>query len=417
MSRARIGAILAAGLLFAGQASLCAQTRGIKVSPASDELLEAAPPQILTTLFRVTNTTGTPRDVQAAVTLPPGFKLISPEFPFTLGPQESDLRLVAFLVGPTAAAGKYSLTYLVADRTTPSLSSQYSVTVVVLPVAKLEMSLLEAPAPVIAGDAYQAGFNLANQGNAPLEVVVETISGNDYPADTDSETFTIEPGRSRKITVSVTTDAALRAKFRHRLRLAATATGGENGPLRVEADTFVNVIPKITGLEDPFHRLPIEVKLTGLLEHDAETTDGLQAQISGRGSLDEEGTKRLDFLFRGPDPDGDSILGIRDEYRLSYSTDKYALHFGDRAYGLSPLTEYYIYGRGAEAELDLSGATVGAYYMKTRWLDPEREQVAASVEVPLGANGAVSLNYLSKKNWIVRQGPPRRRVAPRKAIS
>lgn len=417
MNRALTSAILAACLLFAGGASASAQTRPMEVSPARDEFVEAVPPQILTMLFRVTNTTSAPRDLQAAVTLPPGFKLISPELPFTLGPQESDLRLVAFLVGPTAAAGKHSLTYSVGDRTTPSVRRHYSVTVVVLPVAKLEMSLLEAPALVIAGDAYQARFNLANQGNAPLAVVLEITSENDYPADTDSETFTIEPGRSREITVSVKTDATLRQELRHRLRLAATATGGEKGPLRVEADTFVDVIPIITGPEDPFHRLPIEAKLSGLLEDDGETTGGLQAQVSGRGALDEEGTKHLDFLFRGPDLDGDSILGTRDEYRLSYTTDKHKLHFGDRAYRLSPLTEYYIYGRGAEAELDLSGTTVSAYYMKTRWLKPEREQAAASVEVPLGQNGDVRLNYLSKKNGIACPDPSPRRVYPTEATS
>ena len=127
-----------------------------------------------------------------------------------------------------------------------------------------------------------------------------------------------------------------------------------------------------------------------------ETEKGFQAELAGRGTLDEQGTKQIDFLFRGPDLEEISFLGERDDYRLSYETEKYDVHLGDRGYSLSPLTELYRYGRGAEGRLNLGRFALGAYREESRWLEPKEEQTAAHVGYRINENYQIGLNYLKK---------------------
>jgi len=156
--------IVVAVLLFSAL-SARAERREVQVSPAGAELLEAKPPQILTTLFRVTNNGKQRRKFEASVELPAGWKLITREFPFELAPGQTDLRLVSFLVPYSSLAGKYQITYLVRDREFLSVSDLFPVTIIVLPVPRLELRVLQAPDYVVAGEKYSASFLVVNEGN------------------------------------------------------------------------------------------------------------------------------------------------------------------------------------------------------------------------------------------------------------
>ena len=92
-----------------------------------------------------------------------------------------------------------------------------------------------------------------------------------------------------------------------------------------------------------------------------------------------------------------SIFGERDEYGLSYWTDAYGFHLGDRLYALSPLTENFRYGRGAAASVNAGGFETKAYYMKTRWLEPDEEQIGAQLGLRIRPGQQVGVNYLRKQ--------------------
>jgi len=348
-------------------ASAQAGGRGIRVRPTGPELIEAEPRQIVTTAFRVSNETAKKREFEARVKLPAGWKPISTEFPFVLGPQQSDIRVVSIFVPLSTLAGKYSITYRVSDRQFPSIGDLYSITVVVLPVSKLEVKLLEVPQFVIAGDQYKASFVILNLGNGPVTVSPKIESGKDYPAIPDTGEVPLKPGESKTINVAVTTDAAINRKTGHRLKLVARVTEPGKPPWEASAESWVEIIPRVTGKVDPFHRLPIEIKLRGGMGENSGSTYVYQAEVSGRGTLDEEGKNHIDFLFRAPNTLHGSVFGSREEYRLSYWTDKYAIHLGDRVYSLSPLTEFFAYGRGIEGKLTLDDFTAGAYHVEFPW--------------------------------------------------
>ncbi|HDZ69341.1 MAG TPA: hypothetical protein ENH43_02860, partial [Phycisphaerales bacterium] len=173
----------------------------------AEELLETKPRAIVTTVFTVTNPTDQKREFISEVKLPRGWTLITKDFPFELNPNESDTRLVSFFVPQTTLVGKYKITYVIKDRKYPSISDSYTTYCLVLPVSKLQAELLESPKFVIAGEEYRASFVVTNQGNTEYTVNTKINSGKNIPYITDAEKFTLAPGQSKTVVVSVKTDA------------------------------------------------------------------------------------------------------------------------------------------------------------------------------------------------------------------
>ena len=390
-------ALVVLGLWLWGAGVALAEGRGVHVRPGEAELLEARPREIVTTTFRVTNQTGNRREFLAQVKLPTGWKPITAEFPFELEPGRTEVRLVSFLIPRTTLAGKYQVTYLAQDRVAPSVSDLFTINVVVAPVEELGMQLLDAPKTVIAGDAYRARFVVANQGNAPARIELSVRSANQLPAALDTESCVLDPAESRTIIVAVKTNPELRREMRHSLKLTATALGAEKGGVRAEARSTVDIVPRISDAEDPYHRFPVQLALRSAFGGNGQHTGGFQAEVSGQGPLDDEGKAHIEFLFRGPDLTDKSVYGPRDEHRVSFVTRAFGLYLGDRAYALTPLTELQTFGRGAEAKLTLGELSLGGYHAETRWEEPSERQTAAYIHYQLGDRARLGLNYLSKR--------------------
>jgi len=390
-------ALAALGLWLWGAGGVFAEGGGVHVRPAGAELLEAQPRGIVTTTFRVTNRSGKRREFLAQVKLPSGWKLITPEFPFKLDAGQTEVRLVSFLVARTTLAGRYQVTYSVHDRTAPSTRDQFTIGVVVAAREELALKLLDSPRTIIAGDRYKARFVLANQGNAPARIDLSLRSANQLPATVDPQSCSLNPAESKVVVVTVETSPALRTEMRHSLRLTAKAVGAKTGEVRVEARSTVDIVPRVSGIEDPYHRLPVRLTLRACYGDNGRNRGGVQTEISGHGPLDSDRRAHIEFLFRGPDLTSRSVYGPRDEYRVSLVTKNLGLYLGDRAYTLTPLTELQTFGRGAEVKLGLENIILGGYCVNTRWEEPGERQAAAYAKRQFGEHAVLSLSYLRKK--------------------
>src|SRR3989304_9600281 len=114
-------------------ACVTAKDRGLDIRPVGREVFETTTREIVTTTFRVTNSTSERRLFISEVELPPGWRLITEDFPFELGPYESITKLVSFFVPETTPAGKYRVKYLVRARKYPAIRDFYTIDVIVLP--------------------------------------------------------------------------------------------------------------------------------------------------------------------------------------------------------------------------------------------------------------------------------------------
>ena len=383
----------------------------MSVQPSGSELVETQPGQVLTTIFLVTNITDQKHEFSEEVELPEGWRLIIRGFPFELDASESDTRMVSFSVPPTTLAGSYQVTYSVKNSEDANITAEQTIDVVVLSLAKLEVMLQEAPQYVIAGKEYQCDFVIVNHSNAGSRIALEIDSKNGYLAKSDPMEFRLESGESKEVNVTVETDPDLRKKIRHRLMVTAKALDFEKGGITANALSQVEIIPRITGVEEQYHKIPIrlETRCVGDIRsarqqlHFMENI-GLQAQLSGSGTLTENGAQNIDFLIRGPDIQKKSVFGQRDEYRLSIGTETWEIHLGEHSYSLSPLTGQYRYGWGAGGILNLplrklnlrNPLSIGAHYVEPRWR-PKEKQSAIRLGYQIWEEWMVDLHYLHKK--------------------
>jgi hypothetical protein len=380
--------------------TLEAQAREIEILPTGETLIVTEPGRIVTSAVKVTNNSPGPLELSLHAGLPDGWVLITAGFPFVLDKSRSEVQLISFLVPRGTLADNYPVSYTVKGVTSPALSDTSTVHVVVLPMTRLELMVKEAPRYVVAGDDCTVTFVVINESNVRQTVHAEAESQQAFPLSLYESDFTLDPGQSRSVTVSSRTDAKLRESLLHTLRLRVSIPGQK--ATVVEAERLVEIIPRTTGTKGRFHTMSTEMTTRYVSNTVGDSHEsGFQGQYSGNGTLDEEGKHHASFLFKGPDlykrsDLGTSIYRARDEYRLNLWSERYELMFGDQSYGLSPLTEVSLYGRGAGGELNLERLHFGGYHVQTRWFDPEQDQTAIFTKYDLNRNMNIGLNYLKK---------------------
>ena len=339
------------------------QITGLKVSASPGPPGEARPSEIVTLGFVVRNAGPVPRLLDDEIDLPEGWRLVSIEEPFRLPAGGEEVRLVTFRLPrpPLAPAGLYVLTYRVHVHRRPDRWAEATVGLTVQRVLELELAPLAPPSLVVAGRDYTARFVLVNRGNVGGQVVVDVMSSDDLKAEADAKTFPLAPGASREIAVIVHTDAAAVQPLTHQLRLGARLAGERGGETR--AATLVNIVPRISQRLDPYRRLRSRLTAQGGTEQDKNAG---QFDLTGGGALDDAGRRRLDFHLQRPIDPNLPLFGFREEYNGALSFERGSVKGGDLGYSLSPLTQLYEYGRGAQADLHAGGFEFGGFSFESR---------------------------------------------------
>jgi len=388
--------LILAQLLFVAD-TLLAQQRGVQVRLSEQELFETLPQNVLTTTFLVTNTSDEDLEFVSDVKLPEGWKLIIPSFPFRLASNAGEIRVVSSFIPQTALAGRYEISYLIRSSKYPSISDFARIYVVVLSVTKLQAKLLEAPEYVIAGSDYEARFSVINESNAEHTVIIKIHSGQDLPYTVESERLKLAPGESSTVKVVIKTDEKIIKGFKHHIKLTVQAL--EDEETRGQASSSVDIIPRITGEVDRFHRIPAEMTFRSVGQRADDKKTMFQGEFSGRGPLDEEEDEQIEFLFRGPDTLEDcSIFGEHDRYSAGYQSKSLGLRLGDYYYALSYLTEQTLDGSGIEGELHLSDFGLRAYHMKTRWDYTDEKETALHFDYLFCDRYRIGLNLFKKED-------------------
>jgi len=380
-------------LLVSGGAHGQGKGQGVQVRAVSRALQDIEPGRIVSPSFAVTNCGERTEEFVEILTLPAPWEPIIPATTFTLRPAETTTRIQAFQVPANAAAGRHEVTYGVRSQRDYAIQDAGTVLVLVLAATKLQLLVEEKPESVVAGETYQARLRLINQGNAELKLKLEATSEENCPATIEPAEATMSADQSVVVVLTVKTYGK---EGRPRTSVVrVTAQGLKDDKTRASVAVSVGIIPRLTEAPDLYHRLPAQARV---LVPGGDGKAGLQAELSGRGTLDEAGTKAVDFLVRAPDAQSRGTFGWRDEYRLNYYTDDLEVRLGDQSYGLSRLTSYYRYGRGLGVGIHRpAGATAfGAYYVRGRWDLPGREEAGLYVSRRVTDRAQVQVNLLHK---------------------
>lgn len=391
--------LLATAFLWICQASsVFSQGKGygVEVRITSPKITETEPGRIVTVGFLVRNNTEGDEEFFENLKLPEGWQtVVSQEFPFRLKAREEGVRIAVFFVPPAAPSGSYEITYTVRSQKNYDITDVENFKVVALPLVKLEVLAEEVPETIIAGDSFSVRLRLINRGNAETKIELEKKGNFDWPIKVEPGEIVIGAGKSLTLSLSVRTDEKIEKKTKYILSVKATTEKIKNGVSSVQKTVSVDIIPRITGRFDPYHRMPARLSIIGA-GGNGDEDEGMQLEFSGSGSLDEEGKKRVDFLFRSPNLQEESSFGNRDEYRFSYYDDVLDFHLGDRSYSLSPLTERYRYGRGAEINIHPGRFGIGGFLVESRWDKPKKKEIGFYLEHQMNDWLSVRGNLLKK---------------------
>ncbi len=381
--------------LIAQHSPVAAESNGgievIRISPAE---ITIEPGKIVTATFQITNTSGSSGEYNERISLPPDWRLVIPRpQTFTFGPSEQSTVLLTFLVPGKIVADTYTITYTVERIGQPGVAASQALAVTVNPLVRIEMLPIDVPDAIIAGEEYTATLRVTNRGNSNTNIYFSVASSPSYDVSINPRKASFAPGESQNVSIDVITDDDTRRQLTNVLTIKADieADGGERST--ASEAVKVKILPKISAEFDPYHRLRTDMKVTVAAERGGT---GQQFEYSGKGNLDEDGNRSINFLFRGPNMQDINPYGRRDEYSIQYEQDDLLnLNFGDRGYSLSPLTKMYTYGRGAEIGLMPGKLNIMAHYVQNRWVEDDR-QVGSSLQYYV-------LNTLSVKGNIFAQ--------------
>ncbi len=350
----------------------------------------SAPGELLTIPISILNK-GTVRDrISLFPRLPDTWRQLTVPPPASLAPGESAVRLVTVAYPRNTHAGEYRIVISATDSTHRRDEHLLPVTVKVTRLVSYQVLLHDSPRFTVAGDAIAYEYEVINTGNDLLTLDLDGRSSLGFPVTITPPLLRLPAGTSAMVRAEVPTAEDYPHRVKHSLVLtAAPAPEGESQSVT----TLTDLIPRITSTSPDKFAYPMSGTVRFAGDNDQR---GVQVELSGYGSFHQDHRDRFEFLFRTPETQTLTILGIRDEYRARYTRDEHMVYVGDWNYALTTLTEVGRFAFGAGGRTSVSDVTLGGYYNSTRIGEPNRRQVAGFARYNVASDVQTGLNILRR---------------------
>jgi hypothetical protein len=345
---------------------------GVEVRAAGPGLVSADPGRIVAVTFVVHDATGRPRDLVEQVTLPPGWRTISLLPGIELAAGGTMTRIVAVAVPRDASPGMFDIRYDVVDRRDPGIRDEDSVHVQVATVNGLSLTVENAPEIVVAGETASWRAIVRNNGNTPVQAIVEARGEKHLTVTVDGPAITLAPGESGTVSVSATTERDEARPTDRAVWMTVRASDAKEPAAQVVVS--LPIVPRGGRPTDLLRKIPGHVSLA------AQYGDGrvrIQPELAAAGAVDADGKVGVDLLARAFDTSSTSAFGLRDEYRFTLDAPVVDAQLGDQVYTLSALTSPWRYGRGAGLVVHPGPVDLGAHYVAPRTGESGSPELAA----------------------------------------
>lgn len=342
-------------------------------------------------VFRITNTSTKPITLYPEVVLPNSWNLSNTIDSVTVKANSFYLQIVNLSIPSIAEAQNYPIAYILKTKEGQHIAKE-ATSLKIKKITKASLSLIEAPTFVKAGDTLKASFTIKNEGNAAQNILLQSTDG-EIKTNT---ALSLLPGQTSRVELHKKTFTGLTKPTYLSIKLQAAIKNSETPAIFAYANT--KVIPSIESKQDAFHRFPIEV--TGsYLGREAEGVykDGWQGELYGRGSIDQKGTKVLEFRAVTPDQFDLSAFGQFEEYYANYKTRNFFAHIGDKVYSSSMLSEFARYGRGVEVDATINKWELGAFYNNPRFFSAIEDEFNLSAAYHFNVNNRAKYGVLHKR--------------------
>lgn len=370
---------------------LAAQSTGVVKLSSSKSKIETLPGQIVNLAFFAENTTEAGQELNAVMEVPEGWKLILSSQKIELKPGEKKFLIFSVQIPSVQPVGEFEARLLVTRARSNKILDSLTVYLSVGEVEKIEMHLVESPEYIKAGEELRSEFLLQNLGNTVKKVFLETrnclIEGKPE--------IEIKPGQLVRFFAVNPTSDELTKTSKNYFTVRALVSG------EVKESIFESylIFPVKEKKQDLYFRFPVEFSATYLGSNQRGSyKQAWQFELSGNGTLDEDGKHRLEFLARGPNNTNLSFLGMYDQYFVSYANKNFELFAGEKAFSFTPLTESSRFGLGTETKIIFNnGLNFGFLYVKPRFYQEIKDELAAFAGVDFNDKNGMALYFITKQ--------------------
>jgi hypothetical protein len=387
-------------LLVGLTVSLVSADEALMIQEPENDNLVARPRQVITAVFRVTNLFESEDEFLEELHLPEGWKMITSLIPFQIAPAATQVRMVSFLVPSDAMAGDYEIIYSVRSRKYPHISDFKTLNIRVYEVRKIQLLFLNVPDLVMAGESFDVRLLITNASNVTDTILVDPGAIHPFQYKISKSQYILKPKQSDECHIQCSANPNLTQQMNGVLQM--TAFSKRQSDNRAVISRIIDLVPLQARKPDLYHRLPVSATLRTVWQNHPDR-QGTQIDITGSGSLDEQGKQLLKYRIRTPDQYETSVLGEYSEYYVILENQTWTLGLGDQHFSLSPLLEYSIYSRGLQLKYRNARYSVGGYLHQTRFRFQKEKQAAVYVQVPLKEHHQFQLSYLIKEHRLNQQ--------------
>lgn len=294
-----------------------------------------------------------------SIGLPSGWRAITNDRTFSLGPGSSDTRLVTLSIPRGTTAGSYQVVYSVRDNEGSTVGEKLSIGVTVPERRAARLRVAESPSFTTAGDTLTVALEVRNTGNVGGSMSLQARASSGRLVEKNL-TVRIGPRAVSRAEIRSIIPSDLQNRTTHRLQIAVRLDGEKLDSTRLSTPIF----PPPSGRGGKkYHRYPLTVNaLASGTRGTGEDGLGYQFDISGSGTLREESPTEYSFDVRAPRADGSGFfLRRRNEFSAAVSHPNFRVALGDQSVRLSDLTRAQgRFGGVARAEARGYGAQIYA---------------------------------------------------------
>ena len=353
--------------------------------------IELTPGSSSNIVIMLINNSETAKEFHLKVNTPKDWSQITDYTSVIVEKASKKLKIFSFYIQESTKVGDYTIDIDANEKSENIKIGTVRIPVYVKPRYEILTKIMKAPEYVFSGDTLSVKFMIQNLSNVEANIQVAVINRN----EPEIRKFTLASDSLIFTTVFITTVKDIIHYTRNSVSLTASII---ESPETISTTSYIfDVIPSDKTKFDSYNRIP--VKISGLLVTDNQLGDrkyGAMFNIKGAGIISKKKNREVDFHFRGPDRQGNPILGQTDEYYVKYSSPNSKVVIGDNSYRLTDLTEGSRNGRGVEYKHKFKKLSVGSFINYPRFYPDIKQVFSVFGSYSSSKNLRINAGYLNK---------------------
>jgi hypothetical protein len=351
------------------------------------ERLEVRPGQVTSFSVAIHNA-GAARAVVEQLTMPEGWRLLTPAPQVGLQAQGMTIRIVSLAVPASAPAGPMEVGYTLRGADDLTVLGVLPIVGEVAAEASLVLDWGSTTDFVVAGREAEAELLVSNSGNTTLSVALSAVNDPALRQSFTPSKLELEAGQTGRAVLTMVASRAADAPGPHTVRVVARGRGLQVAVAEAKTYFLMDLVPEARP-GGQLHTVPSRARVSGMGDGSAFTG---QVDVSGAGPLDQQDRVAIDYRLRGPDANALVPFTEREELRATVTSKHLDVMAGDDNYRLSRLLAPYEYGRGGGFEVRPGPVVAGGHALVSRFELPTSDQQGGYLGAKVGTVADVRLN-------------------------